>query len=239
MEIFYSNSISGGICTLPPEESQHCVKVLRHKAGDRICVIDGEGTFYDCTLLDASAKDATARIDSIQECWGAHNYKLTMAVCPTKNIDRYEWFAEKATEFGIDRISPVIGEHSERKVLKTDRLKKILLSATKQSLKGAIPIIDEPCSVLDFIAAVKESSAVKMIAYCFEQEQKRIGITDVLSESKTDEFIVLIGPEGDFSRAEVTAAIDAGFIPVHLGESRLRTETAAIAAVSAIYFKEN
>lgn len=238
MEIFYSNSIIGEICTLPQEESQHCVKVLRHKSGDRICVIDGEGTFYDCTLLDTTGKEATAHIDSIQECWGAHDYKLTMAVCPTKNIDRYEWFAEKATEFGIDRICPVIGEHSERKIIKTERLNKILLSATKQSLKGAIPAIDEACSVLEFIKSVKTSKAVKMIAYCFEEEQKRTGITEVLTASNSKEYIILIGPEGDFSHTEVTAAIEAGFIPVHLGESRLRTETAAVAAVSAVYFHQ-
>ena len=246
MELFYCKNIEGGLCRLDPEESGHCVKVLRHRVGDRISVIDGEGTFYDCTLLDASPKAAVAQVEAVQKCWGAHNYVLTMAVCPTKNIDRYEWFAEKATEFGVDTIAPVIGEHSERKVLKTERLGKILLSATKQSLKGAVPAIREAVSVMDFIKEYSSSDALKMIAYCFENDDHpRRSIVEVLREAMTKdpriadggrEIAVLIGPEGDFSSAEASAALAAGFVPVHLGASRLRTETAALAAVSAVYF---
>ena len=241
MELFYCKNIEGGLCRLDAEESGHCVKVLRHRVGDRISVIDGEGTFYDCTLLDASPKAAVAQVDAVQKCWGAHDYVLTMAVCPTKNVDRYEWFAEKATEFGVDTIVPVIGEHSERKVLKTERLGKILLSATKQSLKGAVPSIRETVSVMSFIKEYSSSGALKMIAYCFEDEDHpRRSIVEVLREScgidEGREIVVLIGPEGDFSSAEAAAALDAGFIPVHLGASRLRTETAALAAVSAVYF---
>lgn len=236
MEIFYTKDITGEICTLPPEESAHCVKVLRHRSGDHICVIDGEGTFYDCTLLDASPKAAQAHIDGVQRCWGAHDYNLTMAVCPTKNIDRYEWFAEKATEFGLDCIAPVFSEHSERKVIKTERLQKILLSATKQSLKGAIPQIATPCSVIDFINS-SQNSSLNLIAYCFEDDSHpRQGITEVIRTSGKKDINILIGPEGDFSRKEAEAAINAGFIPIHLGESRLRTETAALAAVAAVYF---
>lgn len=237
MEIFYTRSIEGGRCILDPEESAHCVKVLRHREGDAISVIDGEGTFYDCILEDASPKGASARIERVQPCWGAHDYNLTMAVCPTKNIDRYEWFAEKVTEIGVDRIVPVIGDRSERKVLKTERLKKILLSATKQSLKGAIPAIDEPLSVKDFILGNRDSHALKLIAYCFEEEEApRRSINKVLGGN--DEVIILIGPEGDFSREEAHLALDAGFIPVHLGESRLRTETAALTAATAVYLSK-
>ena len=237
MELFYCHDIDSGLCRLDPEESAHCIKVLRHRGGDKISVIDGEGTFYDCTLTDPSPKGAVARIDSVQRCWGAHNYDLTMAVCPTKNIDRYEWFAEKATEMGVDAIAPVIGEHSERKTLKTDRLQRILLSATKQSLKGAIPRILEPESVLDFILRHAGSDALKLIACCFEDEaHPRCCITDALSKAPSERVIILIGPEGDFSHSELRAALSAGFIPVHLGESRLRTETAALAAVAAVYF---
>lgn len=237
MEIFYTRSIEGGRCILDPEESAHCVKVLRHREGDAISVIDGEGTFYDCILEDASPKGASARIERVQPCWGAHDYNLTMAVCPTKNIDRYEWFAEKVTEIGVDRIVPVIGDRSERKVLKTERLKKILLSATKQSLKGAIPAIDEPLSVKDFILGNRDSHALKLIAYCFEEEEApRRSINEVLGGN--DEVIILIGPEGDFSREEAHLALDAGFIPVHLGESRLRTETAALTAATAVYLSK-
>ena len=251
MEIFYSNDIRGDVCFLDQEESGHCVRVLRHRSGDHICVIDGEGTFYDCTLLDDSPKAASARIDGVQRCWGAHRYNLTMAVCPTKNIDRFEWFAEKATELGVDVIAPVIGEHSERKVLKTDRIRKILLSATKQSLKGAIPQISEPESVSAFIRAHRDADELKLIAYCFEEEDApRISIKDVLAEETpagatpadpaagqpARPIVILIGPEGDFSRAEASLALECGFRPIHLGESRLRTETAALTAVEAVYF---
>ena len=238
MELFYSKRIAGSLCELDAEESVHCVKVLRHRVGDHINVIDGEGTFYDCTLLDDSAKAAVARIDGVQRCWGAHPYSLVMAVCPTKNIDRFEWFAEKATEIGVDVIVPVIGEHSERKVVKTDRIRKILLSATKQSLKGAIPAVEEPVPVSDFIRSCKGQDALKLIAYCFDDAAvPRISINEALSASGKSEIIILIGPEGDFSHAEAALALECGFVPVHLGESRLRTETAALCAVGAVYLK--
>ena len=173
MELFYSNLIEGDTLLLDAEESGHCVRVLRHRAGDEITVIDGEGTLYRCTLLDADPRGATAHIDGSERGFGAHPYSLTMAVCPTKNIDRYEWFVEKATEIGIDVIAPVIGERSERKVLKTERLERLVKSAAKQSLKGAIPKVNEPQSVRDFILSVPEG-AVKMICYCFEGDKHSI-----------------------------------------------------------------
>lgn len=235
--MFFCRKIDAALCYLDQEESAHCVKVLRHRNGDRINVIDGEGTFYGCTLIDDSPKAAVARIDDVQKCWGAHNYRLTMAVCPTKNSERFEWFAEKATEFGVDAIVPVIGEHSERKTIKEDRIRKILISATKQSLKGAVPEICGAVSVSAFIEEYAESDALKLIACCFDDDvTPRRGIVDVLKETDGREIVILIGPEGDFSHNEAGAAIAAGFIPVHLGESRLRTETAAVAAVSAVYF---
>jgi 16S rRNA (uracil1498-N3)-methyltransferase len=163
-----------------------------------------------------------------------------MAVCPTKNNDRYEWFAEKACEIGMDEVSPVIGEHSERRVFKTSRIEKILVSAAKQSLKGAVPVVNEPVSVKEFIEAHSQDSndgALRLIAYCFEDENvPRRSIREVLSGYEGKEIIILIGPEGDFSRAEAELALANGFIPVHLGDSRLRTETAALTAVSAVYF---
>jgi 16S rRNA (uracil1498-N3)-methyltransferase len=159
-----------------------------------------------------------------------------MAVCPTKNNDRFEWFAEKATELGVDVINPVIGDHSERKVFKTDRLKRILLSASKQSLKGAVPQVEEPLPLRGFIRSCKAD--LKLICCCYEGEEKRVSIEEVLSDwGITDpSIVVLIGPEGDFSREEVALALECGFRPVHLGPSRLRTETAALAAVAAVYF---
>ena len=237
MEIFWTDRIEAGLCLLGEEESAHCVRVLRHREGDNVCVIDGAGTMYECVLSQASPKAAVARIEKANPGWGSHPYRLEMAVCPTKNIDRYEWFVEKASEVGADRFVPVIGEHSERKVLKNERLRRIVLSAAKQSLKAAVPEIAEPLTVKEFIASVADSSALKMIACCFEDESHpRTSVMQALSGTDRREYIVLIGPEGDFSREEVRLAIEAGFIPVHLGESRLRTETAALAAVFAAYY---
>lgn len=237
MEIFWTEDIAGGICRLGEEESAHCVRVLRHRAGDRINIIDGHGTMYECTLVADSPKGAEARIEQAHQNWGGHSYDLTMAVCPTKNIDRYEWFAEKATEFGVDRIVPVIGEHSERKILKPERMNRILLSATKQSLKASIPEFSDTISVREFIESTAEKDALKMIAYCFEDGQERTSIREVLEKNDAKEVIVLIGPEGDFSREEADAAVAAGYVPVHIGESRLRTETAALASVSMVYYR--
>lgn len=236
MEIFHSTDIDGQVVRLNEEESAHCVKVMRHREGDEIFVIDGEGTLYKCRLLDASPKAAEAEVVSVEPDWGGHPYRLNMAVCPTKNADRYEWFAEKATELGLDVITPVIGDHSERKVFKTDRLKRILLSASKQSLKGAVPVVAEPLPLKDFILN-SPSDALKLICCCYEGEERRISIAEALQGTVPEnEIIVLIGPEGDFSREEVALAVEKGFRPVHLGPSRLRTETAALAAVAAVYF---
>ena len=238
MEVFYSRDIVDGICRLDSEESVHCVRVLRHRVGDEISVIDGEGTLYTCTLLSDSPKGAEARVDKVEPDWGAHPYYLQMAVCPTKNNERFEWFAEKATEVGLDRISPVIGEHSERKVYKTDRLRRILLSASRQSLKGAIPDVDEPVSVKEFIKSCSsDEGALKLIACCFEGETPRTSVNDAIAEARGRRIVVLIWPEGDFSRNEVDLALREGFIPVHLGPSRLRTETAALTAAEAVYLK--
>ena len=237
MELFYSRDIEGGICRLDQDESGHCIKVLRHRAGDEISVIDGCGTLYRCRITSDSHKGVEAMVLSSEEGWGSHPYRLHMAVCPTKNNDRYEWFAEKACEIGLDEVSPVIGEHSERRIFKTARIEKILISAAKQSLKGAVPAVNEPISVKEFIENAADSSALKLMAYCFEDERApRRSIKEVLAEYDGDEIIILIGPEGDFSHAEAELALSRGFIPVHLGDSRLRTETAALAAVSAVYF---
>ena len=236
MELFYSKDIDGSICRLDQDESGHCIKVLRHRSGDEISVIDGCGTLYRCRITADNHKGVEAVVLSREEDWGSHPYRLQMAVCPTKNNDRYEWFAEKACEIGFDELSPVIGEHSERRILKTARVEKVLISAAKQSLKGAVPAVNEPVSVRDFILNAPED-ALKMMAYCFEDERvPRRSIKEVLRESVSKEIIVMIGPEGDFSKAEAELALEHGFIPVHLGDSRLRTETAALTAVAAVYF---
>ena len=142
MELFYSTEIENGLCTLTEDESRHCAKVLRHTVGDTINVIDGCGSFMECRIIECGKK-VVCSVEKVQENFGSHKYHLTMAVCPTKNIDRYEWFLEKATEMGVDVVVPVIGEHSERRIIKPERLEKILVSAAKQSLKGAIPVLEE------------------------------------------------------------------------------------------------
>ena len=244
MELFFSKDIDGSICRLDQDESGHCVKVLRHRSGDEISVIDGCGTLYRCRITVDSPKGVEAMVLSSEEGWGGHPYRLLLAVCPTKNNDRYEWFAEKACEIGFDELSPVIGDHSERRVLKTARVEKVLISAAKQSLKAVVPVVNEPVSVKEFIAAqddkgeVQASDTLRLIAYCFEDERvPRRSIKEVLDGFDGTEIIVMIGPEGDFSKAEAEMALAAGFIPVHLGASRLRTETAALTAASAAYFR--
>lgn len=239
MELFYSRDIEGGICCLDQDESGHCIKVLRHRSGDEISVIDGCGTLYRCRITADSPKRVEAMVLDYVENWGGHPYRLHLAVCPTKNNDRFEWFAEKACEIGFDVLSPVFGDHSERKVLKTSRVEKILVSAAKQSLKAAVPQVNEPVSVKEFIKeASGDSESLKLIAYCFEDERvPRRSIKEVLNSFEGTDITVMIGPEGDFSRAEAEAALAAGFIPVHLGESRLRTETAALTATASVYFR--
>ncbi len=235
MEIFWAYRISGDVCFLDADESGHCVRVLRHRAGDEIDVIDGEGTLLHCRLTDDNPRGAQAQILSAVPEWNAHPYNLSLACCPTKNNERFEWFVEKASEVGVDTIFPLIGEHSERKVYKTERAKRIALSATKQSLKARIPSIPEPRSVKDFL---KESrDGLKLIACCFEGENPRITINEALAQYQGSEITILIGPEGDFSEEEVALAVKEGYLPISLGASRLRTETAAVAAVMAVYLR--
>lgn len=237
MELFYSQDIEGGICRLDHDESGHCIRVLRHRAGDEISVIDGRGTLHKCRITSDSHKGVEAVVVESVSDWGSHPYKLHLAVCPTKNNDRFEWFAEKACEMGFDELSPIIGDHSERRILKTARVEKILVSAAKQSLKAAVPVVNEPVSVKEFIAANATKNGLKLIAYCFDDERvPRRSIKDVLNGYDGTDVTVMIGPEGDFSHEEAELALQAGFIPVHLGASRLRTETAAIAAAAAVYF---
>ena len=270
MELFYAYEADGVRCLLDQEESAHAVKVMRHRRGDEINVIDGRGTMYRCVIADDSPKGVSATVEEAFPGWGARPYALTLAVCPTKNNDRYEWFAEKATEIGVDCIVPVIGEHSERRKVNGERLRKVVLSASKQSLKAAVPLVAGEVSVRDFVTEC--SAGLKLIAYCFEDEgHPRRSIREALSEylqkegyahrevsayaedvpgsvredagnygsskyaSTAPDIAVLIGPEGDFSKAEAELALRSGFIPVHLGPSRLRTETAALVATEAVY----
>ncbi len=267
-ELFYTSDIEGNKLRLDEQESIHCLRVLRHTVGDEIDVIDGRGGLIHCRISDTAGKKVSADVLSRVEHWGAKPYRLSLAVCPTKNIDRYEWMVEKATELGVDEIIPLIGERSERKVIKTERLERVVLSAAKQSLKAYLPDVRQPLSVKDFFTRQTEDTgrSLKLIAYCSEEGERlsimkalrdRLPLTeDMMSRTayaagqiedaingsatdnkieSTDHITILIGPEGDFSPKEVEAAFSAGFIPVHLGSSRLRTETSGLTAAEAVY----
>ena len=233
MELFYSKTVSDGGRVLDAEESGHCVKVLRHRRGDTIHVVDGHGMLYDCTITDADPHAVAFEVNRWVENYGSHDYWLEMAVCPPKNIDRFEWFSEKATEIGVDRISPLFGDYSERKVFKPERIERLLVSAAKQSHKGAIPELAPATTVKEFLQ--QEREGLKLICYCDEATGKT-DIKEALSQAPAQSKItIMIGPEGDFSRAEVALAIERGWQPVSLGDSRLRIETAAIVAAAAVY----
>lgn len=214
---------------LPEIESQHCIKVLRMKQGDKIYVTDGKGYRYNCTIIDPNPKRVYLNIDSKEFIPNHWNEQISIAIAPTKNMDRIEWFAEKSTEIGINSIIPIKCSHSERKELKTERVNKILVSAMKQSLKTVLPQISEMAKFTDVVK--KPFDGQKFIAYCDESIEKKTFTKEYIAGKNA---LILIGPEGDFSPEEVCIAIDNGFTPVTFGDSRLRTETAALFAVTAI-----
>ena len=240
MELFYSRDIADGGRTLDQEESNHCIRVLRHAVGDVIHVVDGRGGIYECRIDDASPKTVGFTVLKVDEGFGSHPYNLHMAVAPPKNIDRFEWFAEKATEIAVDRITPLFGDYSERKVFKKERCERIVVAAAKQSHKGAVPVVDDALSVRDFLQQPFEDGTVKYICYCDDTDflgVKKISIREAMSKAAGEKYVIMIGPEGDFSREEMRLAVDRGWQPVSLGTSRLRIETAALTAVAAVYLK--
>jgi 16S rRNA (uracil1498-N3)-methyltransferase len=224
MHLFYSKLISGKFHQLPAEESKHCIKVLRLGQGDTVHLTDGNGSLFKTVIIEDNFKSCKLEIVETQHEYGKRNFNLHLAVAPTKNINRYEWFLEKATEIGIDTITPVICDHSERRSVQPDRLNKIIVSAMKQSLKAYLPKLNDAITFRKFIS--QEFSAEKYIAYC--GEEYKMLLRDDYKIGK--DAVILIGPEGDFSPAEVEVAIQKGFKPVSLGEARLRTETAALIA---------
>lgn len=242
MELFYSKNIAEGETTLDRQESNHCVNVLRHRTGDSINVIDGQSRLFKCTVVDDNPKCVKFSIDEVVEGYGSHPYRLHIAVAPPKNIDRFEWFAEKATEIGVDEVTPLFGEYSERKVFKLERVERILVSAAKQSHKGSIPVLHPAVSVKEFISGQAGTDALKLICYCDDVTGlgvEKINIVESLHASGGQNIIVMIGPEGDFSRSEVEQAVAGGWIVTSLGESRLRIETAAVVATAAVYLEKS
>lgn len=230
MHIFYTPDINSETYYLNEEESKHCVRVLRLQKGDTINLVDGRGGFYNAIVEDPHPKRTSLKVINKQDEFNKRSQYLHIAVAPTKNTDRFEWFLEKATEIGIDEVTPLICERSERKELKTERLNKVITSAVKQSIKAYHPKLNEPLKFRDFIKSA--SNTQKFIAHCINNEKFALKDKIVLNSN----YLVIIGPEGDFSQTEVDLAIDAGFLPIGLGNSRLRTETAALEACFEVNF---
>ena len=239
MELFFTNNIIGSLATLDEQESAHCIKVLRNKPGDSIFLTDGSGILFRGEIVSVTGKKCSVNIVESISGRDYRPYYLHIAVAPTKNLERYEWFLEKATEFGVDEITPILGAHSERKVYKKERGERIILSAMKQSLKVTLPKLNEPEDFEKFVSETcKGFNGDKLIGHCNEGE--KVSLTNHLLALKENQeklrMLILIGPEGDFSPEEVELAKKSGFIPFTMGDSRFRVETAAIAAVSAVYF---
>jgi len=222
MHIFYTPDINSNEYVLNEEESRHCTKVLRLTIGTKIHLVDGRGGLYVAEIISIDKRNVRLKVTETKLDYQKRNHHLHIAVAPTKNIDRLEWFLEKATEIGIDEITPLVTERSERKVIKEDRLFKVITSAVKQSLQAYHPILNPLISFDQFMK--KEYDADKMIAHCLSEEER-----SPIKKSASNKYLVLIGPEGDFAPTEIEEALRSGFKPVTLGNTRLRTETAALA----------
>lgn len=230
MHVFYTPDINTKNYILSEEESKHCSKVLRLGIGDVVHLIDGRGGLYKAQINEVNKKHVHLLVIEHQFEFGKRNHYLHIAIAPTKNIDRLEWFLEKATEIGIDEITPIICDRSERKIIKHERLEKVITSAVKQSLTAYHPSLNNATSFSDFITKSKETE--KFIAHCMDGEKPYLNQTTINHQS----YLILIGPEGDFTPAELHAALQKGYKPVTLGNTRLRTETAALAACFELNF---
>lgn len=234
MQLFYTNTLQEGdtVYSFDKEESKHIVKVLRKKEGDILFVTNGLGFLFETEIILATEKKCTVSILS-QEQKERDTYHIHLAVAPTKMNERYEWFLEKATEIGIHEITPIICDHSERKVLKTERFEKILQSAMKQSNQYYLPKLNAPVSFKDFMNTKQQGNLY--IAHC--EETNKTELKDCITVKEN--YILLIGPEGDFSTKEIETALQNGYQPVSLGNTRLRTETAGIVACHTFVLANN
>jgi 16S rRNA (uracil1498-N3)-methyltransferase len=230
VNIFYCSDISTKNALLSQEESMHCVRVLRLKKGDRVHLINGKGGMFEAVISEPDVRQCRLEITGSFPVRPPRNFNLHIAIAPTKNIDRFEWFIEKAVEIGIDTITPLLCQRSERRTLKTERLHKLILSTMKQAMVRYLPVLNELTGFKSFNATLSGSHSNRFIAHCEDSDRKELG--KVLSP--VSDIIILIGPEGDFSPEEIKLAIDSGFIPVSLGQNRLRTETAGIVACHTV-----
>ncbi len=229
MQIFYSDNIIDGEARFGRDESGHCLRVLRMRRGDRLSFTDGKGTLYEGLISGDDPKEMTVTVTSAKNDQGLRRYRLHVAISPLKNDDRLEWFIEKAVEIGTDVITPLICTRSEKKRIRRERLEGIILSAMKQSARSLIPLLEDPQELNSFV--LRQAEGKRIIATCHSSIE-RVAITETFT--RDDDVTILIGPEGDFTTEEVKAAISAGYVPVHLGTGRLRTETAGIAACCSV-----
>jgi 16S rRNA (uracil1498-N3)-methyltransferase len=228
MNLFYTPDIDNAFYTLNEEESLHCLRVLRLTKGDDIWLANGKGMLYKSKIIDDNKKKCTVEVVEIFKDHGKRNYSLHIAIAPTKNIDRIEWFLEKATEIGIDEITPLICEHSERKTVNMERLNRVITAAMKQSLKAYHPLLNKEKRFDDFVSS--ELNASKFIAHCGDDT---MGLKDFYQKGWN--AVILIGPEGDFSEKEIARSKENGFTAINFGNNRYRTETAALVATHTIY----
>jgi len=231
MQIFYAPEIIGDTYTLNQKESRHLIRVLRMSLGAEVKLIDGNGNLYEGIICNPDQNKCTIDITSKIKDFEKRNYRLHIAISPLKNPERFEWFVEKSVEIGIDEITPLICKNTEKRVIKAERINNIIVSAMKQSLKAKKTQLNAPCQFNEFLN--NNIPDVKIIAHCNDSFSRR-KISEVCS--KDEDVTILIGPEGDFDKEEMNNAMMKGFVPVHLGQSRLRTETAGIAACYSVYF---
>lgn len=231
MHIFYTPDITQNTYTLNEEESKHCVRVLRLAVGSEVNLVDGKGGFYTAEITSDNPKKVSLSILKVETEFHKRNHYLHIAVAPTKNIDRIEWFLEKATELGIDEITPIITDRSERRVVKEDRLNKVITSAVKQSIKAYHPKLNDAISFDTFLKEPFDGD--KLIAHCIDNGEKQYISKLVAPHQK---YLILIGPEGDFTPDEVNLALNKGFKALTLGDNRLRTETAALSVCFEINY---
>jgi 16S rRNA (uracil1498-N3)-methyltransferase len=231
MEIFYAPDISGESYTLDEKESYHIIRVLRMVKDQEVRLIDGKGNLYNGIIAIPDQRKCLIHIKNVINNYDRRPYRLHIAISLLKNTERFEWFIEKCVEIGIDEITPLICKNTEKTGIKSERINNLIVSAMKQSLKATKTILNEPTSFKEFINGHTEN--IRMIAHC-EKDPVRKSIGEVYK--KNEDAIILIGPEGDFRNEEIELAVEKGYQPVHLGSSRLRTETAGIAACHSIYF---
>ena len=226
MQLFYAPEITLPRYTLSEEESKHCVRVLRMRPEDELHITDGRGNMYRCKVVDDNVKRCVVEVVETMANYEPLSYGLTMAVAPTKNIDRYEWFLEKATEVGITEIYPIECDHSERRQIKAEREEKVITAAVKQSLKAYHPTLHPMTRFSEVVTMPFDGN--KFIAHCNDSIGEREYLGSLIEKGVKN--LILIGPEGDFSEEEITFALENGFKAITLGKERLRTETAALIA---------